>query len=89
MDQIDVLKGQIMSSLLKNREVALEAEAVQNELRDKEQELRSMQNYISSLETEGAGGEGGFLLAEAERLRAEGEFTVVSRLLFMPCCFCR
>jgi septal ring factor EnvC (AmiA/AmiB activator) len=89
MDQIDVLKGQIMSSLLKNREVALEAEAVQNELRDKEQELRSMQNYISSLETEGAGGEGGFLLAEAERLRAEGEFTAVSRLLFMPCCYCR
>jgi hypothetical protein len=89
MDQIDVLKGQIMSSLLKNREVALEAEAVQNELRDKEQELRSMQNYISSLETEGGGGEGGFLLAEAERLRAEGEFTVVSRQLLMPCCFRR
>jgi hypothetical protein len=75
MDQIDELKGQIMTALLKNREVSLEVEATQSELRDKEQELRSMQNYVSSLEAGGedGGGEGSFLMAEAERLRAEGE----------------
>ena len=79
MDQIDELKGQIMSSLLKNRELALEGESSQNDLRDKEQELRSMQNYIASLQSEGGGGdgEGSFLLAEAERLRSEGECTIM------------
>ena len=79
MDQIDELKGQIMSSLLTNRELALEVESVQNELRDKEQELRGMQNYVASLETDGngGGGEGSFLLAEVERLRAEGECAAV------------
>jgi chromosome segregation ATPase len=77
MDQIDELKGQIMTALLKNREVSLEAEATQNELRDKEQELRSMQNYLATLQAGGedGGGEGSFLMAEAERLRAEGECT--------------
>ena len=77
MDQIDELKGQIMTALLKNREVSLEAEATQNELRDKEQELRSMQNYVATLQAGGedGGGEGSFLMAEAERLRAEGECT--------------
>jgi chromosome segregation ATPase len=62
MDQIDELKGQIMSSLLKNRELALEGESSQNDLRDKEQELRSMQNYIASLQSEGGGGDGEGLL---------------------------
>ncbi len=80
MDQRDELKGQIMTALLKNREVSLEAEAAQNELRDKEQELRSMQNFISSLEggVEDGGGEGSFMMAEAERLRAEGEYPDVA-----------
>ena len=76
MDQIDELKGQIMTSLLKNREVSLEVEAAQNELRDKEQELRGLQDYVKSLEAgeSGEGGEGGsYLMAEAERLRSEGE----------------
>jgi chromosome segregation ATPase len=76
LDQIDELKGQIMTSLLKNRELALEVEATQNELQDKEQELRSLQNYVVSLEA-GEGGEGGggssYMMAEAERLRSEGE----------------
>jgi chromosome segregation ATPase len=76
MDQIDELKGQIMTALLKNRELSLEVEAIQSELRDKEQELCNMQNYVSTLEAGGedGGGEGSFLMAEAERLRAEGEY---------------
>jgi hypothetical protein len=93
MDQIDELKGQVMSSLLKNREVTLEVEAAQNEVRDKEQELRSMQNYIASLESDGGrggegDGQGSFFLAENERLAAEGERSAVwclyeTRLVFV------
>jgi hypothetical protein len=73
---IDELKGQIMTSLLKNREIALDAEACQSELRDKEQELRTLHNYIVSLEADqdsNGGGEFTFLAAEAERLKAESK----------------